>query len=384
MPLTLAVIILRNARSLFLASLTLVLLLPNTQALLNIDGSRNQVFVFGSVTYGYSSNLFSQEEAVGDSSITASAGVELKRRAGIISVDASFKVDFTRFGTYADENAINPNFYIEFSKTTGRTTGSFSVSAYRETRSDNAVNLRTSSWNYPLALNLKYPINDKFYATSSTGFLSRRYTGSEALADKLVDITESLDFYRVYTSKLDLLAGYRLRVSRNSFDTGSTDHWLNVGATGGIVGKLNGTLRVGYQVREEQSTNDSYNHFNYLAALGLPASRKLSLSAQASLDFNTIATGVSTENGNLALRATYTYTRKLAFDAGVAGGYAKFLGESQGGRYDEIFTWDVGARYRFNEHLSLSANYSYFRNWSNFDNSDFERQGFSFDIASRF
>ena len=58
----------------------------------SFDGTRNQVFVFGGAMYAYSSNLFAQSDAVADSSITASVGMELKRRAGIISVDSSVRV----------------------------------------------------------------------------------------------------------------------------------------------------------------------------------------------------------------------------------------------------------------------------------------------------
>ena len=53
-------------------------------------------------------------------------------------------------------------------------------------------------------------------------------------------------------------------------------------------------------------------------------------------------------------------------------------------RRDTFFSWDVGARYKMNEHLQVGATYTYFRNWSTFDFSDFDRQGFSVDISSRY
>ena len=40
----------------------------------------------------------------------------------------------------------------EFTKQTGRTTGSLSLSASRESRADAAVNLRSTSWNIPVGL----------------------------------------------------------------------------------------------------------------------------------------------------------------------------------------------------------------------------------------
>ncbi|MDI1337897.1 MAG: outer membrane beta-barrel protein [Lacunisphaera sp.] len=374
----------RHIRTCLLAIITLGLAQTPARALLNIDGARNQVFVFGSVTFAYSSNIFSESTGRGDSSMSAQAGVELKRHAGIISVDSTFKVDYQRFGSYTSENSLNPSFYIEFNKTTGRTTGAFTINAFRESRSDSSVNVRTSSWNFPLGLNLKYPINDKFYLTSNTSYLQRRYTDNAALAN-LTDYSEGIDLFYVYTSKLDLIGGYRIRVSRTSFGNDTTDHWFNVGATGGLLAKLNGSVRLGYQIRAVAgAAAENFTHFNALAALNWPMTRKLALSGQVSRDFNTIATGASVDSTSLALRANYTYSRKLGLDTGVAWGRNDFLGRNQTPRTDTFFSWDVGAHYRFNEHLNVGASYTWFRNWSSLSFSNFERQGFSLDVASRY
>lgn len=374
----------RHIRLPLLAILTLGLALPAGRALLNIDGTRNQVFVFGSVTFGYNSNIFSDSTGRGDYSTDAKAGIELKRRAGIIAVSSTFKVDYQRFNRYTSESSLNPNFYIEFDKTTGRTTGSLTVNAFRESRSDSAINLRTNSWNFPLGLNLKYPINDKFYATSSTAYLQRRYSDNTTLAN-LTDYSEGLDLFYVYTSKLDLVGGYRIRITQTSLGNNTADHWFNVGASGGLFAKLNGTLRFGYQLRQVAgATGGDFTHVNALAALTWPITRKLTLSSQVSRDFNTIATGASVDSTSATLHAAYAYNRKLEMDTGVTWGRNAFLGSTQSSRVDNFFSWDVGAHYRFNEHLDVGATYTYFRNWSTLRLSAFDRQAFSFDIASRY
>ncbi|MFI5335849.1 MAG: hypothetical protein ACHQ5A_03645, partial [Opitutales bacterium] len=171
-------------------------------ALLNIDGTRNQVFVFGEVVMNYDSNVFSQKNGTGDYSSTASVGFELKRRAGIISVNARVVFDYIRFARITGQNAWNPSVYLEFDKTTGRTTGAFTVNAYRSAQADSAVNLRTTSWNYPLGLSLKYPVNDHVYVTSQSGYLSQRFVNNTALSN-YYDYSEGLDMFYVYTSKLD-------------------------------------------------------------------------------------------------------------------------------------------------------------------------------------
>src|SRR5258708_4559924 len=89
-------------RLLLFASL-LVAGVPPAGALLNLDGTRNQIFVFGGVTYAYSSNLFAEADARGDYTVTGQVGAELQRHAGIISVDSIAKFDYIRYGKFKDE-----------------------------------------------------------------------------------------------------------------------------------------------------------------------------------------------------------------------------------------------------------------------------------------
>ena len=168
----------------------LLLSLVPAHALLNVGGARNQLFVFGNATFAYDSNIFSDATGRGDYTVTGSVGAQLKRRAGIIAVDATATLDYSSYGQFTDQNALNPNFQVEFNKTTGRTTGALTISAYRESRADSSVNLRTSSWNFPVGLSLKYPVNDKYYFTSQTTYLRRRYVESASLAN-LTDYSQT-------------------------------------------------------------------------------------------------------------------------------------------------------------------------------------------------
>jgi hypothetical protein len=371
-------------RSLALVLAGLVATTPPAQALLNFDGTRNQLYVFGGVTYNYSSNIYAQADGPGDSSISVQAGTELKRKAGLIAVDFTAKVDFVRYQDYDDENSINPNFSLVFTKGTGRTTGSLSLAAYRETRSDSAVNLRTSTLNFPVALNVRYPIDEKFYLTSATEYARRNYEDNDALVD-YTDFSEALDFYYTYSSKLDLLAGYRLRLSETSVYGRATDHWFNVGATGGLLAKLTGTVRVGYQLRNvESGSPDHFDNFNFLAGLNWPVLAKLSVAFNASRDFGTIATGEMVDTSALTLRATYSYSRKLQFNTGVSAGRNDFLGDTQDNRRDTYFSWDAGFVYQMNEHFQFGGSYIYFRNWSSLPIGDYENHGVSLNVSGRY
>jgi hypothetical protein len=367
-----------------LLAAVLLAVAPSGRALLNLDGSRNQLFVFGGVTFAYNSNMFAEPVGRGDYTISAMAGVELKRRAGIIAVNSTAKFDYVRYGKYSGENAINPHFSLELSKGTGRTTGTFTVNAFRETRSDSAVNLRTSSWNFPLGLSIKYPVNDKFYFTAASDYLHRSYSDNVALVD-YTDFSEAFDLYYVYTSKLDLIGGYRFRLSTTSVEGRTVDNWFNIGATGGLFSKLSGTVRLGYQFRNVSGYGgENFSHVNAQASLSWPMTRKVTFELQANRDFSTIATGHSVDSSSLSLQGSYAYSRKIDFSSGLSAGRNDFLGAIQSGRHDTFISWNAAAHYKMNEHFQMGASYSYFRNWSSLSLSDFESHGISVDVSSRY
>lgn len=358
---------------------------PGSFALLNIDGARNQVFVFGNVTLGYDSNFFSDSSERGDYTITSRIGAELKRRRGIIAVNATAALDYLRFEKFDQENGWNPSFNLELNKTTGRTTGAFTLNAYRTNRSDSAVNIRTTSWNVPIGLNIKYPVNDRLYLTSSTGYLRRSYSDNRALVN-YTDYSQGLDVFYVYNSRLDLVGGYRLRASRTSLHD-TYDHSLSFGATGGLLPKLNGTLRLGYQFRELSGGPggpESFSQFTVTSALKWIPTRKLTFSLDGHRDFTTTAVGGTADTLGGSLHANYNFNRKLEFNGGIAYGRNRFLGRGALPRQDDFFSWDAGVRYTFNEHLTVSGSYTHLINWSTLSFSDFERTGYSLDLSSRF
>src|SRR6476659_2317674 len=97
----------------FFVALLLSLPFHRASALLNFDGTRNQVFVFGNVSVGYNSNLFSDSTQRGDSNISGEIGAEYDRLAGSLGVNAIAKLGYQTYSKYTSENALNPNFSIE-------------------------------------------------------------------------------------------------------------------------------------------------------------------------------------------------------------------------------------------------------------------------------
>lgn len=366
-----------------LCVLALLLVPPSAFALLNIDGTRNQVFVFGNLTFAYDSNIFSAaKDESGDYIYNATVGLELKRRAGIIAVNAKAVFDRQEFQKNKTQSAWNPTFYLEFNKTTGRTTGAFTINAFRSSRADSAVNLRTQTWNFPLGLNVKYPINDKFYVTSTSGYLKRSYTDGSGLLN-YTDYSEGLDLLYVFTSKSDLSLSYRIRVGQTTLDT-TTDQSLMFGLVNQIIPKVNGAIRVGLQRRTIDKTGTSFSQITVASDVTWTVTRKLNVKGVAMRDFSTTAVGGSVDSITGQLNAAYDFSRKYQANGGLGYGRNRFLDGTTQGRRDEFFTWDVGFSVNWSEHLRASFSYNYLHNWSTLSYSDFERTGYSLDISSRY
>ena len=383
----------RRFTQLPLAFLALLVLPQSVFALLNIDGTRNQIFVFGELSLGYDSNIFAQNPdfftATGgtdDFITTVILGSEYKRGAGAISVDARAQVAYERYNTYTDRNAWNPSFRLALARTTGRLTGNLTLSATRASRADSAINLRTSSWSYPVELNLKYPINEKLYVTSTTGYQHRRYEENVVLSN-LTEYSQAVDFFRVYTSKLDLLGGYRVRYSETTAGH-TTDHNFSVGATGGILTKLNGLVRFGYQFRNVDASGDTFNNFSALAQLNWNATRKFAMVGRLSRDFSTTANAISVDSLSGNLHANYILTRRYQIDSGIGYGRNRFLNGAPDAlgrqRQDDFFTWDAGITYTWSGKFKASLSYVYLHNWSTLDLSDFTSNGVNLTLSSRF
>jgi hypothetical protein len=355
---------------------------PAALGLINLDGTRNQIFVFGQASFGYDSNVFAENVARDDYTITGSVGAELKRRAGIISVNARATLDYLHFRRFSEQSAWNPNFLLEFDKANGRTTGSLTLNAFRASKADSAVNLRTESWNIPVSLNLKYPVNDKVYLTSQTGYLRRTFPEVVTLAD-YTDYTQALDMFYVFSSKLDLVGGYRARFGDTPVQGRTTDHEFSVGATGGLFAKVNGSLRAGYQVREIDRTGETFDHATVSAALTWNATRKLSVALQATRDFNTTALGTSVASTSTMLRSTYVFTRRFQIEGGAGHGRNKFVGREQPSRRDDFVSWELSATYIWNEHLRVGGSFLSLSNYSTLGFADFDRHTYTLDIATR-
>ena len=358
-------------------------MVPHAAGLIEMNGGNDKVTVNADYGINYDSNLFARAGGAGDTNEALTAGANYTRSGGMIGFSSTASVTNSRFRKFSNENFTDPSLALEFTKNGGRLTGSLSVNGGRESRSDDAANLFTNSWNYGIALGLRYPVNDRYYLTSSTAANVRDYT-QETVLFNLSSISEGVDLYYVYPSKLDILGGYRIRFGEAQGGTGTRDIAYTVGATGAILPKLSGTLRAGYQTRDE--SGNSGGHYNDLTAefsLAWPLNKRTTFNFQASEDFMTTATDTSVDATAFDLSGTIKPNLKLKVAFTGEAGYtiSRYLGVRGGGREDRTLSFTGHLTVPIKAHFAASLTCGYYTNHSSYAFSKFARRTASFDVS---
>jgi len=372
-------------RAALLALLTLGVLTPGVLALFRFNDSRERLFLLLSTSLGWDSNVFASANEKSDTLVTAAASIDYSRRAGIIGVNASLGMELGRFVEFNSEDYVNPRASFGLVKTTGRTTGSLSLGAARESRADVAANVRAESWNYDSLFKVRYPVIDRYSLSGSLGYNMRDFTENPLLVD-LATATASADLLYAYDSRRDLFAGYRLRLTDSALDTQSYDHAFTLGVTGRIIPRLNGTVRVGYQFRDTTGLlrNEDFSAVNAGIALTWTLSRRTNLTGQISKDFATTSTDITNDTVAATLDFKMAVNAKLGATAGVGYGTADFLGTRGAGRRDTYATATASAQYLLTEKVNFSLTASHLRNWSTLALADYDRNAVTLGLSCRF
>lgn len=353
------------------------------RALVSLNDGKDKVFVTASASMGYDSNIYANKGGDGDYVASTSLSAEYSRRAGLIGVDLTVGVSANFFQENTSQNFQNPNFNLEFTKQTGRTTGSLLLSAQRQSKADSASNMRNESWNYGANLNLRYPVIERYSLSGGVGVNKSQYVGNENLVDQ-ISYSANTDLFYVYTSERDLIAGYRVRRERSSMSTFNTDHAVYVGLSGRILPKLNGTVRVGAQLRDSSGPrSEQFTSWMASASTTWNIMRRLSATGTVSKDFSTTSTNITTDSLSASTSLSYALTSRWSFGFSGGIGQTDFLGIDGEGRSDFFVSAGFDISYALNDHFKASLGYAYMCNWSSFATADFERNSFSLSLSSR-
>lgn len=370
-------------RWLSVGAAALFFLAPQSHALVKFNEGRDQVFVNASVSIGWDSNIFARNGGSGDFITSSSFGIEYARRAGYIGVNASISWNLGQFGDNTAQNFSNPSMNLELVKSTGRTTGSLTLSAARESRADTAINARTDSWNYSAGLNWKYPVIDRY---SLAGGFTYGLVDYQNPLPGIFDLTTygaRVDLFYVYTTERDLFAGYGIMFSDASAGTQSIDHSFTAGISGRILPKINGNFRAGYEIRQEGATGATYDTWTATSSVTWNMNRRTSFTGTLSKAFNTTATNATIDTLSANIDMQYALSAKWSFNSGLGAGKTDFLSGAAAGRKDYYYTWSVGLAYSLNEHFKAALTYSYTNNWSNQGIGNFERNAITLNLSTR-
>ena len=189
-------------------------------------------------------------------------------------------------------------------------------------------------------------------------------------------------YYRVQP-KTDLLANFTYGIK--DFDTANdrdVHRYIGaIGVRGEITSRLTSTLRVGYEVRDP-------DHGDIGAYRGVvvggdvvytPTDRtRISLIADRSVQESVFATNTAFISDIFTLLVEHYLTPKLLLTGRAVIGNGDYFEKAQ--KVSGTFTWrndwlygfSLGAAYQIQKWLSVSADYTYSRRDSNFDNFDFK------------
>jgi hypothetical protein len=363
---------------------------PRAPALVSLEDGRDHLFVDGSVEMGYDSNVFANAQSGGSFVYQGTLGIEFTRRAGWIGVNGTASLDWARYGNFRNQDYVDPKLTAEFTKQTGRTTGSITMSVQREDRADVTVNTRDISWNYAAGLNFQYPVIERYSISGSFDYGRADYLDQQ-LFTNLTTYTENLYLYYILNEQRDLFLDYRLRQSDEETGSFDVDNSLSGGVSGKVYGPFNGSLQAGYETRRSHGGVDNGQDFGDLTMSGAATwniNRRMSLTANLSRDYSTTAEAQSIESTSAGLTFQDSFTAKASTTLSSAVGENKFLGnegilEPSGKRRVDTFV-DLSAAYFYtvNQHLKLSLSYSYYRSYSTLVFAEFPREQLDMTLSS--
>lgn len=359
---------------------------PSAHALFNLNEGKELIFVSGTYSIGLDTNVFARQAAQQSFTQSVSFSADYSRQAGLISVTAHAATSAGSFQDIRGQDFTDPALSVSFRKRYGRTTGALLLSTRRESQPDPDAGQRTRAWNHGGGLDLRYPVNDRYYFTNNLRANSRLYSNKAAFSD-LNTLSESISLNYVYTSKLDLNSGYAITFSDTSKNTRAFDHSFTVGANGGILPKLSGSIRFGVQRRNAElpdGTDESFDSFTSSTTLKWLYSRKLTFNADLSQDFSTTSTDISVNRATGGLHATASLSSKYIGNAGVSYTISNFLGKAGAGRQDELLQLDASIGLAITTHIRTSLAYVYMLNMSNSPGADFERQSLTFTVIATY
>jgi hypothetical protein len=345
------------------------------RALLVFNDGKDQVFVTGTYSMGYDTNVFSQRTAQGALTQAFSFGASYTRKAGLIGVTAGFTMNIGQFFGIPGQDYADPSLSLSFDKGIGRTTGALSFNVMKVNTPDPIANDRAIGWNYGTSLTVRYPVIERFFLSDATTVGGSSYA-NETLFAAQQTYSEGINMNFIYDSKLDLVDGYTFTLS-HTHDTTAYDHAINLGANGNVLPKLDGSLSVGYSADFTDYTNGKSQFFSGLDAntsLSWRVTRSLSITGGVSKGFSISSTDITLDTINYHLDAETVIAKRFRTEMAVTYVPTDFLGTAGLGRRDRLWEFQPNVGTALTTHIRCNLGYGYLINYSNIAASEFTNE----------
>jgi len=362
---------------------------PAARALVSLQDGLDHAYVNATVAEGYDSNVFANSLSGGSFVTEGSLGIEFTRRAGWIGVNASAELDFARYADFRSQDYVDPKVTAEFTKQSGRTTGSLTMSIQKQDRADVDVNTRDTAWIYDVGLNLQYPVIERYSLTGTLDYNQTDYL-DKALFTDLTTYTGNLYLYYILNDERDLFIDTRARYTNEGAGVDSLDKALSAGVSGRVYGPFNGSVQGGLQERTVNRGPEKGTYLDFTASgtATWNLNRRMTLTANLSRDFSTTAEAQSIEDSSAGLTFQDSLTARASLTLIGTVGENRFLGDdaiidpSGERRTDYFYALSAQYYYTINEHLKCSVTYSYYRGFSDLAIADFPREQVFLSLTS--
>ena len=250
---------------------------------------------------------------------------------------------------------------------------------------DPIANNRAIGWDYTSTLNLRYPVDQRFFLTDVVGAGGSSYQNT-ALFSNQRTFSEGVDVNIVYDSKLTLFGAYDFTLAK-THDTNSYGNSYNLGASGTILPKVHGSISLGYSLDQNTYTHQPSEEFTGIDAAGnlvWQFSRAISFTGTATKDFAIASTDVTTDTTDLGIAGSTVVAKRFQTQLGVTRVTTDFLGRAGLGRKDTLWEFVANLGTPLTTHININLAYAYELNYSNFSNSSFVRETITLDLTAKY
>ena len=365
-------------------------------------GDNTDVFFNGSSKMRWDSNVFRNEDSEESDLIwTISPGFDINVGRGLSNVDFNVitRYDIVRHNDIPDLDSEMFHILAKGSYESSKLdlNGSLSFDEYKMSSGD--VNVPDDLVAYEVSavrLNGEYSVSPKFSFGAGFDYSERAYKNDgKSFEGRFADReTTQLPFDVFYelTPKVDLSLGYTYTATEvgerisglsnlASYDTNV--HYFNIGARGDLLPKLSGFFKVGYKVRDVNSTASNRGSNGMLgldAKLTWAATPKVTTGLNFSRDFGIGGVGSTTENSSVDVWTSYSISSQ--WSSRLNASYSVRDYESE--REDSQSQLGASLTYVPSQLWQFSGGYSYSENDSNAANSSYQSHTLSVTANLRY